>query len=326
MTRDMENTGVGSARFSPLRMTAVPPRLVWDRDGRDWPNRASSRFVGAASLVWHVQIMGRGPCLLLLHGTGSSTHSWRGLAPLLARHFTVVAPDLPGHAFTQASAAGRYSLAAFAAAVADLLEALKMRPALAVGHSAGAAILARMNLDGRLADCSLVSINGALLPLPGLPGVVFPPVARVLARIPQVPGLFARQAAASPLVERLLAETGSVLDGDGAAFYARLARNPAHVQAALAMMAGWNLAALGPALPRMSAPMLLAAADNDRTVPPEQARALAGRIPRARSVRLAGLGHLAHEEAPRRVAALVLRWARGQGAWQTTSAHPKGHA
>ena len=327
MTRNMETTGLGSTRFSALRMASAPQRLLWDRDGRDWPNRGSSRFVSAASLVWHVQILGRGPVLLMLHGTGSSTHSWRGLAPLLARHFTVIAPDLPGHAFTQAPAAGRYSIAAFAAAVSDLLGVLKVRPAVALGHSAGAAILARMNLDGHLADCSVVSINGAFLPLPGLSGVIFSPMAKALARIPQVPGLFARHAANSPLVERLLAETGSVIDSDGAAFYARLAGNPAHVGAALSMMAGWNLSSLGPALPRMSVPMLLAAADNDRTIPPRHARELVGRIPRARFARLAALGHLAHEEAPRRAAALVLRWGRRQHAWrQDNRPHSEGHA
>ena len=30
----------------------------------------------------------------------AATHSWRGLAPLLARDFFVIAPDLPGHGFT----------------------------------------------------------------------------------------------------------------------------------------------------------------------------------------------------------------------------------
>ena len=61
-------------------------RPDWDRDGRDWPHRAASRFVDAAGLRWHLQEFGapQAPGLLLLHGTGAATHSWRGLAPLLA--------------------------------------------------------------------------------------------------------------------------------------------------------------------------------------------------------------------------------------------------
>jgi len=56
----------------------------WDREGRDWPNRAASRFVQASGLRWHVQVMGEGPTVLMLHGSGAATHSWRDLAPLLA--------------------------------------------------------------------------------------------------------------------------------------------------------------------------------------------------------------------------------------------------
>ena len=39
--------------------------LDWAKDGRDWPNHAASRFVEAASMRWHVQVMGQGPALLL---------------------------------------------------------------------------------------------------------------------------------------------------------------------------------------------------------------------------------------------------------------------
>jgi magnesium chelatase accessory protein len=45
--------------------------LVWNRDGGDWPNREASGFVEAAGSRWHVQKMGQGPPLLLIHGTGA---------------------------------------------------------------------------------------------------------------------------------------------------------------------------------------------------------------------------------------------------------------
>ena len=40
---------------------------------------------------------GRGPALLLIHGIGDSSETWRRLIPGLAADFTVVAPDLLGH-------------------------------------------------------------------------------------------------------------------------------------------------------------------------------------------------------------------------------------
>jgi magnesium chelatase accessory protein len=102
----------------------VTDRPVWERDGRDWPNREASRFVRAAGLRWHVQVMGQGPALLLAHGTAATTHSWRALAPLLATRFTVVAPDLPGHGFTEAPPAVSLTVPGMACALAELLDTL----------------------------------------------------------------------------------------------------------------------------------------------------------------------------------------------------------
>ena len=122
-------------------------RLTWEKDGRDWPNREVSRFVRAAGLTWHVQKAGQGPVLFLIHGTGATTHSWDGLLPLLARDFTVVAADMPGHGFTSAPPPSHMSLPGMARLHAGLLRELNLAPALVAGHSAGAAILARMGLD-----------------------------------------------------------------------------------------------------------------------------------------------------------------------------------
>jgi magnesium chelatase accessory protein len=288
----------------------VAERLVWERDGRDWPNRQASRFVQAGGLRWHVQMLGQGLPMLLLHGTGSATHSWRGLLPLLARHYQVLAPDLPGHGFTERPAARRMSLRGMAAAVSALLPALGVNPLLAVGHSAGAALLARMCLDGTIAPRVLVSLNGALLPLPGLPGLVFPPLAKVVSRFGFVPRLFAHHAADQPLVAELLEDTGSTIDTTGIALYQRLASNPQHVGAALDMMANWDLGQLGPDLPCLRAPLFLVTGSNDRTIPPGDIHRLRALLPRAQALTLPGLGHLAHEEQPRLLAALLLRTAR----------------
>jgi magnesium chelatase accessory protein len=284
--------------------------LDWEQDGRDWPNRECSRFVHAGGLRWHVQLAGQGPTLLLLHGTGAATHSWRALLPLLARHFAVIAPDLPGHGFTSPAPSAARSPVGMAAALGALLAQLGSRPLLAVGHSAGAALAARMSLDGLIAPRGLVSLNGALLPLQGLAGLLFPPLARTFSHLPLLPRLFARHAADSALVTRLLADTGSRIDAQGEALYARLASDPGHVRGALDMMAHWDLARLHHELPLLRIPTLLVTGTNDRTVPASQAARLAALLPAARAVRLPGLGHLAHEEEPRLVAALVLREAR----------------
>ncbi len=279
----------------------------------DWPLREHSRFLTAGGLRWHVQCLGRGPAVLLVHGTGASTHTWRDLAPLLARHYTVVAPDLPAHGGTARPADDTLmTLPGMAGGLRALLEALDVEPALAVGHSAGAAILARMCLDSAISPRGLVSLNGALLELPGLPRAVFSPLARLLAASP-LPRLFAWRAGDRTAVERLVASTGSRLDAAGVDFYARLVRDPAHVAGVLAMMARWDLAALEVELPALAVPLLLVVGLRDGTVPPSEGRRVRERVPAAELVELPGLGHLAHEERPATVEQLLRGFARRAG-------------
>lgn len=285
-------------------------KLIWERDGRDWPNRQVSRFVRAAGLRWHVQQQGSGPVLLLVHGTGAATHSWRGVLPLLAKHFTVIAPDLPGSGFTDAPPPRCLSLPGISAALNALLLTLDASPVLAVGHSAGAAILIRMTLDGQIAPDALVSLNGALLPLRGVSGRLFSPAAKLLACSSVAPRLFAWRASDRLVVERLLLDTGSRLEPAGVELYGRLARSSGHVAAALGMMARWDLRPIERELPGLKTPLILVTGDNDRTIPPAVAARARRLLPTATVVRLPGLGHLAHEEKPGEIAELITRLAR----------------
>jgi magnesium chelatase accessory protein len=287
--------------------------LSWERDGQDWPNREASRFVEAGGVRWHVQQLGRGPALLLVHGTGSATHSWRTLAPLLARRFEVIAPDLPGHGFSTPASGAAPSLPGMARALAALLHALGRRPALAVGHSAGAAILCRSCLDGGITPKALVSLNGALLPLPGIPAPLFARLAWLLTWNPLVPRLLARRARDPSVVERLIRGTGSHLDPEGIRLYGRLVANPRHVAAALAMMAHWDLEPLARDLPGLKPHLLLVVGDRDRYIPAVEGPRVRELLPTAELVHLPTLGHLAHEERPREVATLVTRFARSTG-------------
>lgn len=282
-------------------------RPDWPRDGRHWPNRAASRFVRAAGFRWHVQVAGDGPAVLLLHGTGAATHSWRSLLPLLAERFTVIAPDLPGHGFTDTPPAHTLSLPGMAEAVGALLRELAVHPHLVVGHSAGAAVLTVMALDEVIAPRALVSVNGALLPLRGGPGdlFIFSALARMLVSLPLVPWMISRSAGSRGAIERLLRGTGSVIDPAGVDDYGMLVRHPGHVAAALGMMAAWDLHSLSRALPRLQVPLTLVVGENDRTIPPADAQRVRALLPAAKVISLPRLGHLAHEEDAPAVAAII---------------------
>lgn len=280
--------------------------LDWERDSANWPLRDHSEFVAAASLNWHLQRMGRGPTLLLIHGTAASSHSWRDLMPILADRFSVVAVDLPGHGFTSMPPRHRLSLNGMASALGALLSSLDLSPTVVVGHSAGAAIAARMCLEDKIAPDLLVSLNGAWLPFPGSSGLLFPLLARALFLNPVTPRFFAAMADKAA-VERLIRQTGSRLPPEGVALYQRLLRSSRHCAGALGMMANWDLVPLNRSLPELRQKLLLIVGDSDLAVPPSSAEKIRGLVERAEVQRLADLGHLAHEEDPERVAAMILQ-------------------
>jgi magnesium chelatase accessory protein len=79
------------------------------------------------------------------------------------------------------------------------------------------------------------------------------------------------------------------------------------------MMANWDLQPLIADMPKLSGPLTLVAARNDRAVPPRVAEAARMMVPGSTLISLPGLGHLAHEEAPDRIADIVRRMARVKG-------------
>ncbi len=289
--------------------------LDFQTDGADWPNREASCFVKAAGMRWHVQVMGKGPALLLLHGTGSSSHSWRDVMPLLATRYTVVAPDLPGHAFTNPAPGGSLSLPGMAGAIALLLRAMGIAPVFAAGHSAGAAVLVRMTVERLLNPAALLSFNGAFFPVSGVAGQFFSPIAKAVAGISMLQSLFARMADRRS-VERLLRDTGSSIDERGLALYQRLFSNQGHVAGTLGMMAAWDLRGMAQDLHNLRVPVFLVRSAGDRTIAPVLAEKAASLVPSATLLDMPG-GHLAHEEHPALAATLVT-------SAQTASLQPGG--
>lgn len=278
--------------------------LSFAREGADWPLREASRFVEAGGLKWHVQELGQGPPTLLLHGTGGATHSWRGLAPLLAPDFRLLAPDLPGHGFTTSRRGLDLSLPGLSRSVAALVGKLAFAPRVVIGHSAGAAILAHLIARGAIAPDLFVAINGAFLPFEGWAGRVFPLVAKALQLNPFSGRLFAWSADRAT-VQKMLHGMGSKLDARGIDLYQRLMSNPAHCAGALGMMANWGLKDMPRDLGRLKCPTLLIVGANDQAVPPAEAARVARMVERATVKILPGIGHLAHEEQPEAVAALI---------------------
>ena len=99
-----------------------------------------SLFIEVGDLLVHVR--DEGPRddqmpLVLLHGTGSSLHTWDGLADLLKNDRRVIRFDLPGFGLTGPDPANDYALETYVQFVVDALDTLDVDRCILAGNSLG---------------------------------------------------------------------------------------------------------------------------------------------------------------------------------------------
>ncbi|MFM7202235.1 MAG: alpha/beta fold hydrolase [Myxococcota bacterium] len=123
------------------KLDAVPREVRaeapgWFREALATPYRVGKVEVQGCSLnVLHWGDPAR-PGLLLVHGGAAHAHWWSFLAPMLARHYYVVAPELSGHG--ESGRRVEYPRQLFADEVMAVLEASHfVGPPVLVGHSMG---------------------------------------------------------------------------------------------------------------------------------------------------------------------------------------------
>lgn len=289
-------------------MTALAEqRLKVRLDALNWPNRAHSHIVEAGGVAFHVQQVGNpiNPPLLLIHGTGASTHSFQPLIELLNATYFCIAIDVPGHGFTPMPNGFVPTLPEMARVVLQLLTVLNLKHVTGVGHSAGAAILIEMAARAPDAIAQIYAINAALEPMRG--HALLSPLAKVLFVNPLVPRLFAWRAQFAGMTKIMLRATGTTLDEELMRRYQVLLEDKNHVGGALAMMAAWELEPLQNKLYRLKTPLILIAANDDSFVPARVSNEAAAKSKNAELVLLPNGGHLVHEIDAGAVAEIIER-------------------
>src|SRR5258708_27559586 len=112
-----------------------------------YPGFASIRMDPWAGKIF-ARAGGSGPPLMLLHGYAQTNVMWHKVADELAKHFTLVIPDLPGYGWSAVPDAGSdhapYTKRAFAAAMIDVMEALGHARFNLAGHDRGGRVAYRL--------------------------------------------------------------------------------------------------------------------------------------------------------------------------------------
>jgi len=132
------------------------------------------RTIVVAGGAIHVHEQGEGPPLLLIHGlAGNMRHYTYGVTERLSKHFRVLTIDRPGSGYSKRPATTPADLTTQAAAIAALLDQLKLPQVFVVGHSLGGAVALTLAVEHapRVSGLALVA------PLTHLPDDPNPPAA-----------------------------------------------------------------------------------------------------------------------------------------------------
>ena len=278
-----------------------------------------AEFVTLAGLQVHIEAVDYAgdcscepPVIVLLHGFGASTFSWREVLQPLAREGDVIAYDRPGFGFTERPTDWRgvnpYGTPGNLVLLDDLLATVAQgREVILVGHSAGGQLAAEYaRLNPRNVD-RLVLVAPAVFTTGGLPGWLAP-----VLGIPQIDRL-------GPLAVASIASSGEELLRQSfvdqsvltAAVYEGY-RRPLTVK-------GWEEALwrfstaprdndLLANLASIDHPTLLVTGDADTVVPTADTERLATELSDAELVVIPRSGHLTQEESPDQFVAAVLDW------------------
>lgn len=279
----------------PSLTGTVPPQQLADPDGK---------YVTVDGLQLYTKQSGSGgPALVLLHGFGASLFSWHAVMRPLADEYRVVAFDRPGFGLTERPMPGQwtgpspYSPEAQADQTVGLLDALGIRQAVLVGHSAGGtiAILAALRHPDRIQ--ALVLVDPAVYTQGGPPAWLAPllktPQARRLGplfvgsiRSWGVQTIRAAWHDPSRITPETLAGYEKPLQAenwDRALWELTIASHPLRLETRVG---------------QLKLPTLVLTGADDRIVPTSETLKLAQQLPGSRLVVIADAGHLPQEEQP----------------------------
>jgi pimeloyl-ACP methyl ester carboxylesterase len=260
---------------------------------------------------------GSGPALLLLHGLACDSTTWDRVLPILAKKYTVIAPDLLGHGLSDKPRAD-YTLGGYANGMRDLLTVLGIDKVTVVGHSFGGGVAMQFayQFPERTQRVVLVAPGGLgpevtpfikLIQAPGweplmsvltLPGIrhLETTALRVLARYGGGP---ARK------YTRDLDEIACIVDSwrdRGTRFAIR------HLVRAVIDWHGQIVTMADRAYLSEAMPMAVVWGSDDRVIPVRHADLVAALAPDAQVVVLPDAGHFPHRDHPEQFAQILDRF------------------
>lgn len=265
-------------------------------------------MISVAGALLHVRESGPKdrPAVILIHGFGSSLHTWESWAVALQDRFRVIRFDLPGSGLSEPDALGRYDDRRSFEVLAALMDQLGIRQASLIGNSIGGRIswgFAAAQPD-RVAKLILVAPDG--FASQGFSYGVAPKVPKTLEAMRYVLPRFMLKMNLAPAYGDPKALTEGMVDR-----YYDLMLAPGVRAALIERMRQTVLESPEAILGQIRAPVLLVWGEKDGAIPISNAADYQRLLPNSELAAFPGIGHLPQEEAPQAtlpaVKALLLR-------------------
>jgi pimeloyl-ACP methyl ester carboxylesterase len=251
---------------------------------------------------------GSGPPLLLIHGFGASTYTWRYIAPDLARDHRVIAVDLKGFGQSDKPFDERYSVLDQADLLAELIETRDLRDLTIVGHSFGGGVALRLALE---ADTRLKGRISKLVLLDTIAYQQHVPIFFQMLNMPGVAQVGVRMVPASMQTRVALQiayfDDSKIEQSEVDAYAAPLktaAGKHAIIQSARQIIPQ-DISELSERYRSIETPTLILWCDHDRIVPLDVGLKLRRTLPNSSLRVIEECGHMPQEEQPASTLALI---------------------
>jgi pimeloyl-ACP methyl ester carboxylesterase len=273
---------------------------------RDLPQE--SHFLTTGNFNIHYIRQGTGPPLIHLHGGGTWLYSFRHNIDDLSKHFSVFAPDLPGHGFTKIiSQFIRYDFNTICQMLIEFMDAVKIETANFAGHSWGGgwAIHFAHRHPERVSKLVLIDSSG---------------IHRrehlfwELMKFPLI-GEFLLKLINPYIIKKGLQDSfynTSFVTPDMVRHIHEPLRIEENRKALLGYLRNVDWRETQAALPNISAPAFVIWGNHDRYIHVNFGKQTAELMPNARLIVLENCGHSAHEEQPKTVNRLMINFLKNE--------------
>lgn len=261
----------------------------------------------------YCEIQGAGPPIILLHGFGANTYTWRHLAPALSSRYRLLLFDLKGFGASPKPRDGRYSIGDQAELIIQYILKNDLRQVTLAGHSMGGGVALQTALKlmetqpGRLSRLILIDSVSYPQKLPKFVAVLRMPVLSSVALYLVPDTLKVRK-----ILELAYFDQTKITDADVTAYAAPLADDGGKyaLRQTARQILPENMEEVVSQYPRIEVPTLIIWGRQDRIIPLENGERLHRALKNSRLVIIEDCGHNPHEEKPEEVIRAVTGFLR----------------